>query len=138
MLPAGVPEYTMKPSASTRSLSKPAKTADDGWWIDVTTVLPESARVRSTFIRATAEVESSPEVGSSSRSTRGSVSSSVPMLVRFFSPPEMSMMGVFAHFCSRSWLMVSSTRATFAFSGSESGSRSSAVYLRERKGRVSP
>lgn len=52
-------------------------------------VLPSCASSCNVFMRATAEVLSRPDVGSSHMMSLGSVSSSVPMFVRFFSPPAV-------------------------------------------------
>ena len=47
---------------------------------------------------ATADVESRPEVGSSSKIINGSVRSSVPIFTLFRSPSLINLMGVLAHF----------------------------------------
>jgi hypothetical protein len=65
---------------------------------DKITIFLVIARCFKVAINELAAVESSPEVGSSRSRIRGLVSSSVPMLHRFLSPPETSEIGVSAHF----------------------------------------
>mmetsp|Transcript_33937 Transcript_33937/g.101267 ORF Transcript_33937/g.101267 Transcript_33937/m.101267 type:complete len:140 (-) Transcript_33937:860-1279(-) len=128
--PAGVPKYATFPSARSMSLSNPKNTADDGWWMLVMMVLPARLARRSRMrMSATAEVESRPEVGSSSSTMDGSVRSSEPMLTRFFSPPETMKIGVSAHLASRSCLMIRSTSANFLGLVHDDGSRRKAVYV---------
>mmetsp|Transcript_9986 Transcript_9986/g.14396 ORF Transcript_9986/g.14396 Transcript_9986/m.14396 type:complete len:94 (+) Transcript_9986:2912-3193(+) len=73
-------------------------------------VLPSlTAKLSNILISAWAVVLSSPDVGSSRRTMMGSVSSSVPMLTRFRSPPERRKMGVSAQEVRRSTLIMRST-----------------------------
>mmetsp|Transcript_24899 Transcript_24899/g.59102 ORF Transcript_24899/g.59102 Transcript_24899/m.59102 type:complete len:94 (+) Transcript_24899:2851-3132(+) len=91
-------------------------------------VLPSSrASLSRIFISATALVESSPLVGSSSNRIEGSVSNSLPILTRFFSPPEIWKIGVSWHLVSRSCLMILSTSPVFLDLGHFEGRRKSAV-----------
>jgi len=53
------------------------------------TVIPESATARTTVMTSLAVYESSPEVGSSRKSTLGSATSAMPMLTRLHCPPEI-------------------------------------------------
>ena len=75
------------------------------------------------------EVESRPDVGSSRIKIRGFVRSSVPMFVRFRSPPETSMMGVSTQRCRCSRVTTASTSAILRLLDHERGSRNSAVYV---------
>mmetsp|Transcript_62205 Transcript_62205/g.140688 ORF Transcript_62205/g.140688 Transcript_62205/m.140688 type:complete len:231 (-) Transcript_62205:230-922(-) len=95
----------------------------------VTTDLPPAATSRSVRTSAAAEVESRPEVGSSSSTTRALVKSSVPMLVRFFSPPLMRRMGVFAHFSNRRRPTTTSTSWSLRGRLQVLGRRRRAVYV---------
>lgn len=104
------------------------KTFEAGWWMLDTTVRPSAATDLSVRIRAAAVVESRPEVGSSSSRMDGSVSISVAMLTRFFSPPLQSESAVFRHLSSPSVSMVELTAATL--SASDVASRSRAVKSR--------
>ena len=56
-------------------------------WVVRTTVLPASARRRSSRIICESVAGSRPEVGSSRKKMRGSVKSSTPMLARLRCPP---------------------------------------------------
>jgi len=81
------------------------------------------------FVISQTEVESRPEVGSSRINIRGLVRSSVPMLVRFRSPPETSMMGVSTHRWRRSLVTTASTSAILRLFDQDRGNRKSAVYV---------
>ncbi|RYR36593.1 hypothetical protein Ahy_A09g041558 [Arachis hypogaea] len=88
-------------------------------------------------MRRCADVESSPDVGSSSSSRLGSTSISCAMLTRFLSPPETPRMKLFpimvsSHLPSPSSAIADSAAAIFASRGSERGRRSM-----EQKTRVS-
>ena len=63
--------------------------------------------------RPTADVLSSPDVGSSRSTIAGSVSGSLPMVTLFFSPPDIMFIGVSAHLDNRSRRIVRSTLSTF-------------------------
>mmetsp|Transcript_25402 Transcript_25402/g.45873 ORF Transcript_25402/g.45873 Transcript_25402/m.45873 type:complete len:97 (+) Transcript_25402:1592-1882(+) len=93
-------------------------------------VLPSSrANEWRICINATADVLSNPLVGSSSKMMVGSVNNSLPILTRFFSPPEIMNIGVSAHFWSRNCLIIRSTSATFRLLSQVDGSRKKAVYV---------
>mmetsp|Transcript_21035 Transcript_21035/g.49705 ORF Transcript_21035/g.49705 Transcript_21035/m.49705 type:complete len:100 (+) Transcript_21035:2500-2799(+) len=92
-------------------------------------LLCSRARECRICIRATAEVESKPEVGSSNRTMDGSVRSSLPILTRFFSPPDTMKMAVSAHFSRRSCWMMRLTSANLRSLGQSEGKRRKAVYV---------
>lgn len=68
--------------------SKSMNMSDEGWCTLKTTV-HASVIALSCLITLPEAIESRPEVGSSRMSTEGRVTSSIPMAVRFLSPPEM-------------------------------------------------
>jgi hypothetical protein len=65
------------------------KISQRGWWITAATIFPEAAMERSAEQTCMAAAESRPDVGSSSISSSGSLTSSMPIEQRFSSPPEM-------------------------------------------------
>mmetsp|Transcript_22804 Transcript_22804/g.55376 ORF Transcript_22804/g.55376 Transcript_22804/m.55376 type:complete len:219 (+) Transcript_22804:1391-2047(+) len=78
-----------------KHLSKIWKVSDEGWWIVLITLHPRLQRrfnVRTTLY---AELESSPEVGSSRKRIFGFVMSSTPIDTRRFSPPEIPRISSF-------------------------------------------
>mmetsp|Transcript_41161 Transcript_41161/g.60947 ORF Transcript_41161/g.60947 Transcript_41161/m.60947 type:complete len:97 (+) Transcript_41161:1363-1653(+) len=75
----------------------------------------------------TALVLSKPDVGSSSNKTFGSVSSSVPILTLFFSPPESIMMADSATDVSRRLRRTFSTSSIFCAFVMDEGILSNAV-----------
>ncbi|OEL13690.1 ABC transporter G family member 6 [Dichanthelium oligosanthes] len=103
-----------------------------GWWMDVMTMLPLSAMRRSTLTTMNAEVESSPDVGSSRNRRIGSWMMSVPMETLRRSPPDTprcpsSPMMVLAAARRPSWSMSACTRARFLAGDSTLGRRNSAA-----------
>mmetsp|Transcript_22729 Transcript_22729/g.63896 ORF Transcript_22729/g.63896 Transcript_22729/m.63896 type:complete len:222 (-) Transcript_22729:13-678(-) len=93
----------------------------EGWWMVHTTDRPVLASAPSVDTREKAMLVSSPDVGSSRYSSRGSAISSSATLVRLRSPPEMPlepMAGlpttVPLHLCSRRRDSASSTLASFS------------------------
>ena len=113
-LPFGVPRYTTFPSASSMSASNAKNTTELGWCMLVMIVFPSSrARSWSILMRATADVLSSPDVGSLRNTIAGSVSGSLPMFTLFFSPPDIMFISVSAHLDNRSRHIVRSTLSTF-------------------------
>lgn len=91
--------------------------------MEVITVMRSPASSRSVLTSEFAAVESSPEVGSSRSRMLGLVSSSVPMLQRFFSPPEIIRIFVSAHFSMRSVLITCSTTSRLVSLDRVSGRR---------------
>mmetsp|Transcript_27897 Transcript_27897/g.32162 ORF Transcript_27897/g.32162 Transcript_27897/m.32162 type:complete len:97 (-) Transcript_27897:559-849(-) len=89
--------------------------------------LESRASPLSICMSATALVESNPLVGSSNKIAFGSVRSSVPMLTRFRSPPDIIIMGVSAQLSRRSWTKILSTSACFSTLEYDGGRRSNAV-----------
>mmetsp|Transcript_13941 Transcript_13941/g.43555 ORF Transcript_13941/g.43555 Transcript_13941/m.43555 type:complete len:245 (+) Transcript_13941:1237-1971(+) len=111
------------------TLSKRAKISDDGWWIVHThSRACETAMSLSISIVECAPYESSPDVGSSRKMIEGSVTSSTPIAVRFFSPPESPLTyslptNVSAHVESRRLSSISSTIPSLLARGSARGRR---------------
>mmetsp|Transcript_2718 Transcript_2718/g.8935 ORF Transcript_2718/g.8935 Transcript_2718/m.8935 type:complete len:106 (+) Transcript_2718:166-483(+) len=87
-MPATGPAYTSSPCDRKSTRSNLWKISLEGWWIVHTTTLPSRAIPLSWSTSSAAEKESRPDVGSSRKQTSGPVTSSTPMAVRFFSPPE--------------------------------------------------
>mmetsp|Transcript_3270 Transcript_3270/g.6932 ORF Transcript_3270/g.6932 Transcript_3270/m.6932 type:complete len:101 (-) Transcript_3270:1099-1401(-) len=92
-------------------------------------VMPERRSIARQRARAMVAAPSSPEVGSSKKSTEGIVTSSIPMLTRFFCPPEMPRFSSFptTTFCTFSRLSTCTTcctRWSFSACGLSAGSRS--------------
>mmetsp|Transcript_6253 Transcript_6253/g.21979 ORF Transcript_6253/g.21979 Transcript_6253/m.21979 type:complete len:266 (-) Transcript_6253:423-1220(-) len=83
------PRHTTVPPASSSTWSRRRTTCDDGWWMLIITMRPAPATECSSTTSPEARWASSPEVGSSRSSTLGSVTSSMAMLSRRRSPPEM-------------------------------------------------
>lgn len=110
------------------------KISDEGWWIVEITVLPAPASLFRNLMRLRDVVESSPVVGSSKKIMEGLMSSSKPIEVRFFSPPDtprmrVSPIHVFLHFSNPRFLIVRFT--LFSFSASvRSGSLRSVTNLK--------
>ena len=91
-------------------------------------VLPSSlANLNNIFINVTADVLSSPLVGSSNNIIAGSVSNSLPIFTRFFSPPLILLMGVSAHLLNRNRRMVRFTSLILRWRSHFGGSRNNAV-----------
>mmetsp|Transcript_1222 Transcript_1222/g.5179 ORF Transcript_1222/g.5179 Transcript_1222/m.5179 type:complete len:261 (+) Transcript_1222:1064-1846(+) len=85
-----VPAYAIRPRARRMSLSKDEKMVYDGWWIVQMMVRFNcSSPTRSLRMRTTSSaiLESNPDVASSTKTTAGSVSSSMPMETRLRCPP---------------------------------------------------
>mmetsp|Transcript_10492 Transcript_10492/g.24298 ORF Transcript_10492/g.24298 Transcript_10492/m.24298 type:complete len:228 (-) Transcript_10492:97-780(-) len=124
------PKKTSSPWESSITRWNWWKTSDAGWWIVVSTLQPSFfARAASLDMTLYAANESRPEVGSSKKMSFGCMTSSTPMAVRFFSPPEMprissSPTSVSAHSSSPSSESILSTRMRFSASGVARGSRS--------------
>ena len=84
------------------SMSNAKNTAKLGWCMLVMIVFPSSrARSWSILMRATADVLSSPIVGSSRSTIAKSVSSLLSMFTLFFSLPNIMLIGVLAHLNNR-------------------------------------
>ena len=79
----------MRPSLSNSRSSNNSYTSDDGWWMVHSTPWPSLASSFMHFITSSAVKLSSPVVGSSMAMSGGDVTSSMPTLTRFFSPPLM-------------------------------------------------
>ena len=63
-----------------------------GWWNDSMTIRPAEATLLSVTIRLSAVCESKPDVGSSSTTIEGSITSSIPIVTRLRSPPDTPRM----------------------------------------------
>ena len=68
--------------------SNKLKISEDGWWIVVTTILPESVYLFSNLITFSAECTSRPVVGSSRNNIVGLNNNSIPIQSLFISPPD--------------------------------------------------
>lgn len=80
----------MWPSHMRISLSKYLKAYDDGWWIVAQIVWPFSLAIFYKILQIFTAVKlSNPDVGSSSKTTLGSVINSTPIAVLFRSPPDI-------------------------------------------------
>eukprot|EP00966_Prymnesium_polylepis_P070851 1646283-Prymnesium_polylepis.1 len=83
------PRYANLPPVRKHTLSKPAKTDDDGWWI--VQMMPMLTRcavsLRKCMIDA-ADAASRPDVGSSRKTTLGFLHSAMPSDSRRFCPPD--------------------------------------------------
>lgn len=85
---SGAPMKAMRPSTSRISSWNWLKSSELGWWMVQTMVLPWAAMLLIMWTIFWAENESRPVVGSSQKSSVGSVSSSEANASRFFSPPD--------------------------------------------------
>mmetsp|Transcript_7951 Transcript_7951/g.20033 ORF Transcript_7951/g.20033 Transcript_7951/m.20033 type:complete len:217 (+) Transcript_7951:1153-1803(+) len=117
------------------SLSNAANIWEEGWWMDVMTVRLPDVRALSVCVRTSAVLESSPEVGSSSRSRDGLISSSLPMFRRLRSPPDTPRCiwpptMLLAALPRLSTSITSSTLFNFSASDCDSGNRRRAVSSR--------
>mmetsp|Transcript_3815 Transcript_3815/g.10031 ORF Transcript_3815/g.10031 Transcript_3815/m.10031 type:complete len:85 (+) Transcript_3815:1992-2246(+) len=65
------------------------KTAQRGWWMTQMMVSPVSLSRPRHLASETVAAPSRPDVGSSMKMIDGIATSSMPMLTRFFWPPEM-------------------------------------------------
>ena len=97
-------------------------------------VIPVLTSPLTTVMTSLAVNESRPEVGSSRKSTRGLVTSAMPMLTRLACPPLMPRarldpMRTSRQGASASCSMTALTLATFVAAGVASGFLSSAVYI---------
>ena len=113
------------------AMSNRANTSDDGWWIVHNTAAFCWAIFFSSCTQFAAENESSPDVGSSRKSSEGLVITSTPTLVRFRWPPLMPFINappiiVSAHSRRPRSESVVSTRAVISARVVVGGSRNNA------------
>eukprot|EP01139_Manchomonas_bermudensis_P017083 Amastigsp_a515857_10.p3 type:complete len:191 gc:universal Amastigsp_a515857_10:341-913(+) len=128
------PKYATRPWVRNMTLSKSARTDDDGWWMTATTArCCRTAMSLMLLITLSAEVASRPEVGSSRKRIEGSATSSVAIEVRRRSPPETPRMSTLPTL--ESWtrvrprsVMTDLTRRAFSARETLPGMRKSAEY----------
>ena len=129
----------MAPSCNTRTREKRWKTSELGWWIVHSTLQPWAARLPRFLITAYAANASSPDVGSSRKTSVGFMTSSIPTEVRFFWPPEIpriisSPMYVSAQSSRPRSTSIRSTIARFSSIDTDDGSRSIAENMIASRG----
>mmetsp|Transcript_15728 Transcript_15728/g.51371 ORF Transcript_15728/g.51371 Transcript_15728/m.51371 type:complete len:242 (-) Transcript_15728:355-1080(-) len=132
--PSVGPLYTVRPDLSMRSSSNSEKAFAVGEWMVHTTVRPSRARSARQVATSLAMKLSSPEVGSSRKSSPGLLMSDRAMLTRLACPPEMPRlstdpMTVPAHLLRARRSRTSVTRAVLSSMDMDTGSRSCAVYM---------
>mmetsp|Transcript_2422 Transcript_2422/g.6294 ORF Transcript_2422/g.6294 Transcript_2422/m.6294 type:complete len:304 (-) Transcript_2422:2243-3154(-) len=135
------PTQTGAPACMSSALCSSSKVRCAGWWIESITTRSCAASMRSVLTSRCADELSSPEVGSSSRSTRGEETIDMAMATRRRSPPDTRWSAaaeppsrVFAMWARPSDASVASTTASLVAALDSRGSVSAAANETHSRG----